>query len=47
MFQSRASFVVRLFCLSGIDAFRPSAGALFFVMLTLWGLYKKDVFLRV
>ena len=24
-----------------------SAGALFFVMLTLWGLYKKDVFLRV
>ncbi len=45
--QSRASFVVRLFCLSGIDAFRPSAGALFFVILTLLGLYKKEVFLRV
>jgi hypothetical protein len=24
-----------------------SGGALIFVMLTLWGLYKKDVFLRV
>ena len=24
-----------------------SGGALFFVMLTLWGLYKKDIFLRV
>jgi hypothetical protein len=47
MFQSRASFGVRLCCFSANDAFRISAGALFFVMLTLWGLYKKDVFLRV
>jgi hypothetical protein len=47
MVPSRASFVVLLFCLSGIDGIRLSVGALVFVMLTLWGLYKKDVFLRV